>query len=89
MIKNTYSRRRTIIHEAASQSSKVYIKVKPRDMAMFRFLLEGYDGLALFTVLENSACLLKVLYSPHQEEELKRALMNIQELVPLDYIETP
>lgn len=50
---------------------------------MFRFLLEAYDNLAYFTVLDAREALLSVVYSPHQEDAALRALEDIGERLPL------
>ena len=75
--------------EAATKSSIVYLRVGSKDMAMFRFLLEAYDGLAMFTVIEPKTTLVKVIYSPHEEARLKLALESIQELIPIETMENP
>ncbi len=69
------------IHEAAKYSSCVYLEIKASDVGMFRFLLEAYDNLALFTVLDKYTALLKVFYSPHQENEVTARLEDIRSLV--------
>lgn len=75
--------------EAATKSSILYLKVAAKDMAMFRFLLEAYDGLAMFTVIEPKTTLVKVLYSPHEEARLHLTLESIQELIPAEIMENP
>ncbi len=72
--------------EAANQSEYLYVKVKSQDMAMFRFLLEAYDNLAMFTTLEPKTTLVKILYSPHEKDRLERALLATQELVPIEIL---
>lgn len=74
---------KTVLYEAASYSSSLYVKLAPSDVGMFRFLLEAYDNLALFSVLDKYGAILKVFYSPHQEKEVMQALQSIQTLVPL------
>lgn len=70
-------------------SFKLLVQLKPKDIAMFRFLLEGYDNLANFTVLERSTALLKVSASPHAKEQLKQTLAEINEVIPLNLSSWP
>ena len=58
-------------------SVRFLARLAPQDVAMFRFLLEGYDNLAYFTVLDATEALLSVVASPHQEDALRQALTDI------------
>lgn len=71
---------------APQNSSVLYVKVLPKDVGMFRFLLEARDNLALFTVLDRHGAVLKVMYSPHQEKLVKEALQGMTEVIPIDFL---
>lgn len=58
-------------------SDKLLVTLPPQQVGMFRFLLEGYDNIASFTVLDRSEALLKVFFSPHQHGEARSALEDI------------
>ncbi|WP_366140997.1 DUF4911 domain-containing protein [uncultured Desulfovibrio sp.] len=62
-----------------ARSARLLVRLAPEDTALFRFLLEGYDNTAYFTVLEPRAALLKLVFSPHREEALRRALAEMAE----------
>jgi len=66
-------------------SLRFLMRLAPQDVAMFRFLLEAYDNLAYFTVLDAKEALLSVVCSPHQEDAARRALEGIGEELPLRY----
>ena len=66
-------------------SLRFLARLAPRDVALFRFLLEAYDNLAYFTVLDAGEALLSVVCSPHQEEAALNALEGMNELLPLRY----
>lgn len=51
-------------------------------MAMFRFLLEAYDNVAMFTVLDPKKTLLKLIFSPHDAKYIKEILTSMQSNVP-------
>lgn len=74
---------------APAMSSRLLLRMGSKDVGMFRFLLEAYDNLALFTVLERRPALLKLSYSPHQEEQVKQALEDILRTVPLEILPWP
>lgn len=71
---------------APARSALLLVRVPPAQVGMFRFLLEGYDNLAYFTVLERQTALLKLVFSPHREYYVRAALMQMAESMPL-YVE--
>ena len=76
-------KRRPIRLPAPENSDKVHVSVPPQHVGMFRFLLEGYDNIASFTVLDRTEALLKVFFSPHQHAEAHTALEGIAEVLPI------
>ena len=65
------------------RSGRLLVRLAPADVALFRFLLEAYENLAFFTVLERKGALLKVVFSPQQEDAVRAALAAIGASVPL------
>lgn len=76
-------KRRPFALPAPSDSGRLLVSLAPQSVGMFRFLLEGYDHLACFTVLDRHEALLVILFSPHQQAEVRNALQGINETVPL------
>ena len=70
----------------ARESSVLYLQLDPKHMAMFRFLLEAYDNVAMFTVLEPKQTLLKLIFSPHDAKYVKEILTSMQSKVPFEMI---
>lgn len=68
---------------APSSSLRFLVRIAPSDVGMFRFLLEGYDNLAYFTVLDAGEALLSLVCSPHQEHEARACLEAVSTAVPL------
>ena len=68
---------------APERSDAVLVEMLPRFVGMFRFLLEGYDHLAGFTVLNRRTALLKVFFSPHQRAEVLLMLDALSEVLAL------
>lgn len=73
----------------ARRSGQLVIRIAPRDVGLFRFLLEAQDNLALFTVLDSRTALLKLLFSPHQTGDVRAALAAMQTLLTFDVEEWP
>lgn len=76
-------RREPVTLSPAARSAVLVIRIAPRDVGLFRFLLEARDNLALFTVLDPRAALLKLLFSPHQRDEVRATLADMVTLLPL------
>ncbi len=59
---------------AATRSHFVLVQVPAHAVGMFRFLLEAYEHLAYFSVLNRYTALLQVFCSPHRKHALLQAL---------------
>jgi hypothetical protein len=71
----------------AKASSVLYLQLDPKHMAMFRFLLEAYDNVAMFTVLEPKQTLLKLIFSPHDTKYMKEILASMKSKIPFALID--
>lgn len=76
-------KRRPLRLPVPEYSDKLLVSVPPQQVGMFRFLLEGYDNIASFTVLDRAEALLKVFFSAHQHAEARSALENIATVLPI------
>jgi len=52
----------------------MYIRITPAKIGLFRFLLEGYDNLGIFTVTNKYKGILQLRFSPHQKREIQKFL---------------
>lgn len=68
---------------------KVFLKLPPESVGLFRFLLEARDNLAVFTVLDRNIALLKLLYAPESHDSVLRELQAIGRDIPLQICEFP
>lgn len=66
----------------ATRSASLFLRLPARHIALFRFLLEAWENVAYFTVLDRREALIKVIFSPHMREEVERALTHIARAVP-------
>lgn len=58
-------------------------------VAMFRFLLEANDNMALFTVLERSPALLKIIFARESKDAVLKILDSIAKSLPVTYENWP
>lgn len=70
-------------------SGRLLVRVAPSQVGMFRFLLEAYEHVAYFTVIDRHAALLKIVFSPHRERAARQALGDIGWSLPLEVMEWP
>lgn len=81
--------RRGRVFAAPGWSARVYVRVGRKDVALFRFLLEAWDNLALFTVVDRAGGILMLRFSPHQERELRTFLEAVQEEISVEVVSWP
>ena len=72
-----------------TRSASLLVRIAPENTGMFRFLLEAYDHVAYFTVLENKTALLRVIFSPHRQREAREALQQMAQSLPFTVEEWP
>ena len=82
-------RRKPVSLPAARASEMLLIRISPRDTGLFRYLLEGGDNLAMLTVLDPKKALFKLMYSPHQREELRAFLDSMHHAVSFEVLDWP
>ncbi|CCO23326.1 DUF4911 domain-containing protein [Maridesulfovibrio hydrothermalis] len=72
-----------------AQSSRIYIQIAPSDIAIFRFLMEAMDNLALFTVTDRFKGILLLRFSPHQKREFFEFMDGLKEEIDITYLPNP
>lgn len=72
-----------------TNSACLLVRIAPEHTGLFRFLLEAYEHIAYFTVLENKTALLRVIYSPHRERDAREALAQMTQSLPFTIEEWP
>lgn len=74
----------TVSLPPAHRSASLLIRIAPGDTGLFRYLLEARDNLAFFTVLAPGEALLRLIFSPHQKEQVLEALAAMQHLISFE-----
>jgi len=57
--------------------STLFLRVRPEKISLFRFLLEGYDGLAVLSTLDVNSGLVRLLIPESRLSELWQLLAAI------------
>lgn len=70
-------------------SARLYLRVAPEHQALLKFLLEGRDHLGLLTVADRHAAVVKLLYSPDQENDIQAFLEEAGRTIPLEIAYRP
>lgn len=52
----------------------IYLRIPPRKISLLRFLLEGYDGLAILSTLDSSLGTVRLLVPKPRYNELYKFL---------------
>ena len=68
-------------------SSRLYLRLDTRHIAVFKFLLEAHGHLGIMSVTDSHAAILKISYSPDQEPDMRAFLEEIRDAVPFSVIE--
>ena len=66
------------------ESAALYLRRPAEQTALFRFLLEAYENVAYFTVLDRKQALIKLVFSPHMRAQADAALADIARSVRLE-----
>lgn len=70
-------------------SGRVYVRLAPADIALFRFLLEAHGHLGIMTVADRCAAILKVSFSPDCRPELLAFLAEAAQCLTLTVTALP
>jgi len=80
------------MHPTPQQSGALYVRLARADVALFRFLLEAWEGVALFTSLGTDAQgreTLLLRFAPNMRSEVLRFLDAARTEFPLDLLPAP
>ena len=70
-------------------SACLYVRLEPKRIGMFRFLLEAEDNLGYMTVVDRNLAVLRVVCSPCQDAALRDWLEIARTAVPLTILAVP
>jgi hypothetical protein len=62
---------------ACLQSRVLYAEVPRSQIALYRFVLEGYDNLAVMSVIDRYRAVIKLRCSPDAQKELREVIKSL------------
>jgi hypothetical protein len=85
------------LHEATNRGKqdiklktvKKYYRIDRREIALLKFILEGYDGLAVMSTLDSSLGIISVMIAPGCEEEVEGVIQDLKGEILIEPIECP
>ena len=63
--------------ENKKQCSLLRLEITPERIHFLKFILEGYDGLALLSTVDAGQGIIEIRYPPEIETDLQKLLHNI------------
>ena len=71
---------------AIQESRRCYVRIRRRDIAYFKFILEAHDNLGVMSVVDKYEAVLQVSFATGREEEMQEILRGIALSIPLDEV---
>jgi len=68
----------TGVVEKKKHCSLLQLEISPERIHFLKFILEGYDGLALQSTVDAGQGIVEIRYPPENESDLKELLHNIE-----------
>ncbi len=75
-------RRRQPPYRPPAASDRLYVRLLPRHVALLKFLLEAEDNLALPTVVDRFAAVVRLLFSPDERRRVERFVEDLRAMCP-------
>jgi hypothetical protein len=71
------------------ESIKTYYRVDRRQIFFLKFILEAYDGIAMFTTIDPAAGIVMLRISPGCESEVDMLLNDLKKNILIEHTEQP
>ncbi|MDR2076566.1 MAG: DUF4911 domain-containing protein [Desulfovibrio sp.] len=79
-------RRRGRLFPAPAESARLYCRLQPAQVHLFRYFLEAEDNLGLMTVVDRWGAVAQIRFSPQQEAEMLRFLEDLRTILPFSLL---
>ncbi|MEW6077743.1 MAG: DUF4911 domain-containing protein [Thermodesulfobacteriota bacterium] len=73
----------------AAETSRQYYRVAGRDISFFRFILEGYDGLAVLTTLDAQSGQVVLTVAPGCERDVAGIISGLKDEIMIEPVPAP
>jgi hypothetical protein len=68
---------------------KKWLKLKTKDIVLVQFIIEGYEGLATVTTIDQRIAIIQVAVMPDFESDVMCILESLKEKLPIEEINCP
>jgi hypothetical protein len=68
---------------------KKWLKLKTKDIVFVQFIIEGYEGLATVTTIDNQKAIIQVSIMPDFESDVMCILESLKKQLPIEEIYCP
>ena len=69
-------------HPVPQASSRLYVRLLPRNVSLLTFLLQAEDNLALPTVVDRFAAVVRLVYCPDETDRVEAFLRDLAVMCP-------
>jgi hypothetical protein len=66
-----------------------WLKLKPKDIVLVQFIIEGYEGLATVTTIDPRAAIIQVAIMPDFVSDVMCILDSLKKQLPIEEIDYP
>lgn len=70
-------------------SNRLLVRLPAKDVAMFRFLLEAHENMAIFTTLQMQPALLKISFACECRNEVIKIMEDMKRCIDLQWQDWP
>ena len=64
-----------------------YFRIRRKDIAYFKFIIESYEGMAVVRTKDPSVALVELMIAPGWEKELEAVLEDLRREMPLEPVD--
>ncbi|MFP5258652.1 MAG: DUF4911 domain-containing protein [Acidobacteriota bacterium] len=69
-------------HPVPQASARLYVRLLPRNVSLLTFLLQAEDNLALPTVVDRFAAVVRLVYCPDEADRVEAFLRDLAVMCP-------
>lgn len=66
-----------------------YFRIRRRDIAYMKFILESYEGLGVLRTIDPREAIVEVMVPPGLEREMETVLEGLGDEIPMERIQYP
>ena len=66
-----------------------YFRIRRRDIAYLKFILESYEGLGVLRTVDPRSEIVEVMVPPGMEKDMEMVLEGLGDEIPMERIEYP